>query len=406
MTKVRFLDLFAGCGGLSDGFEATGRFEGVAHVEWEEAPARTLVERLANTWGYEDAQARVFVTDVRILSGGLESGDADLLQRWEQQLARAGAIDVVIGGPPCQAYSVAGRVRDANGMHDDYRNYLFESYISLLRSAQPVAFIFENVPGMLSAAPGGIPIINRIRAAFSDAGFAISPDLKGEALLDAASFGVPQHRKRVIIAGFRRDAFADADSVVSAFYSSLRAKKVATLTTVREAIGDLPALLPQSKLARVSHAPVTPGVDRLHEPRFHSERDIHVFRMLAEDLASGEHLYRSIDALKALYTATTGREAAIHKYHVLLPDRPSNLIPAHLHKDGLRHIHWDPAQARSITAREAARLQSFPDDYPFQGARGDVYKMIGNAVPPKLSAAVAEALDFVLRQQTPNRGDK
>ena len=99
-----------------------------------------------------------------------------------------------------------------------------------------------------------------------------------------------------------------------------------------------------------------------------------------------------MDALKALYTRETGKISAVHKYYVLRLDQPSNLIPAHLYKDGLRHIHPDPMKARSITVREAAALQTFPLDYEFLGSMGDQYKMIGNAVPPEFATYIADAI--------------
>jgi DNA (cytosine-5)-methyltransferase 1 len=103
-------------------------------------------------------------------------------------------------------------------------------------------------------------------------------------------------------------------------------------------------------------------------------------------------MYKTVDDLKRLYTEQTGKESAVHKYHVIDPDEPSNTIPAHLYKDGLRHIHWDEMQGRTITVREAARLQTFPDYYDFGPSQTDAYKMIGNAVPPAFSNILALAL--------------
>jgi DNA (cytosine-5)-methyltransferase 1 len=114
--------------------------------------------------------------------------------------------------------------------------------------------------------------------------------------------------------------------------------------------------------------------------------------LLSEDLKSGQNKYQSIAALKQLYIDRTGKSSSVHKYHVLKPNEPSNTIPAHLYKDGLRHIHWDPKQSRSITVREAARLQGFDDDFEFLGSMGDQYKMIGNAVPPLFAKKLATAL--------------
>jgi len=129
-----------------------------------------------------------------------------------------------------------------------------------------------------------------------------------------------------------------------------------------------------------------------HLPRWHSKRDIDIFRKLEQDIESGEKRYVSAEALKKLYEEETGHSSNVHKYYVLRWDEPSNLIPAHLYKDGLRHIHPSSDQARSITVREAARLQTFPDDYEFIGSQMDQYKMIGNAVPPAMSKILAEAV--------------
>ena len=119
--------------------------------------------------------------------------------------------------------------------------------------------------------------------------------------------------------------------------------------------------------------------------------------MLAEDILSGERKYESTEALKELYTKVTGKVSNVHKYHVCEWDKPSNLIPAHLYKDGLRHIHPDSEQARTITVREAARLQTFDDDFCFGNSMTEAYKMIGNAVPPlfakKLALAVSDMME-------------
>ena len=122
-----------------------------------------------------------------------------------------------------------------------------------------------------------------------------------------------------------------------------------------------------------------------------------IFKMLAEDLESGRCEYTNSKALSKVYEEKVGSKSPIHRYHVLRPNEPSTTIIAHLYKDGNRFIHYDSEQCRSITPREAARLQSFDDDFDFIGSRGSVYQMIGNAVPPllakKVSSAVAELLD-------------
>lgn len=153
------LDLFAGCGGLTDGFMQTKCFNDVAAVEWKEPQVRTLRNRLKTKWGEQDADERVLHFDIQrefeLFNGWHGDEDYDSSRGLDYYVNEANGIDIIIGGPPCQAYSVAGRVRDENGMEDDYRNFLFEHYLAIVDRYQPDLFIFENVPGILSAAPHG-----------------------------------------------------------------------------------------------------------------------------------------------------------------------------------------------------------------------------------------------------------
>ena len=121
--------------------------------------------------------------------------------------------------------------------------------------------------------------------------------------------------------------------------------------------------------------------------------------MLARDIESGENKYTDSEKLKEIYNDATGAKTKVHKYHVLRKDEPSTTILAHLYKDGLRFIHYDSSQARTITVREAARLQTFDDDFEFIGSQGDAYKMIGNAVPCKLALSIAKAIDIMLKRR-------
>ena len=127
-------------------------------------------------------------------------------------------------------------------------------------------------------------------------------------------------------------------------------------------------------------------------PRYHNLRDMDIYRMLAEDIETGEKKYTNAAAITKIYEQRVGSKSPIHRYHVLRKDEPSTTIIAHLYKDGNRFIHYDSSQARSITPREAARLQSFDDDFSFIGSQGSVYQMIGNAVPPKLALAIGKAV--------------
>lgn len=405
--KIKSIDLFAGCGGLMDGFEQSGHYDTIAAVEWEKAPCRNLEKRLKEKWKYKDADQRVLRFDIQrteeLFEGWNEDPDYGSSVGLDKLINVAEGIDVIIGGPPCQAYSIAGRVRDENGMRDDYRNYLFESYIKVLERYQPKAFIFENVPGILSAKPGDRNIIEIIQESFDEAGYCLLSDLS-EAIIDFAEYGVPQNRKRIIIFGVKKDYFGEkAAEIVKQFYeTNLPKYKTKKKKTVQEAIGDLPKLYPVAEDikingARTRHSLPQPEVPN-HIARWQSDRDVGIFKLLTEDIESGRCEYTSIEALKQLYTDVTGKESNVHKYHVIRWDEPSNLIPAHLYKDGLRHIHPDSTQQRTLTVREAARLQTFPDDYIFDGSNMELYKMIGNAVPPQFAKCCANAVFDILQQ--------
>ncbi len=390
--KLNKIDLFAGCGGLTDGFLQTGFYNSLAAVDWELPTINTLRNRLEAKWGYYSTQDSVIHFDIQrteeLIQGFKDDhfGSSVGLDRIIDS-----PVDLIVGGPPCQAYSIAGRVRDANGMQDDYRNYLFESYVKIVDHFQPQAFVFENVEGILSAQPGGIPIVNRITKAFNDIGYEITDSLKENALFDTSFYNVPQKRKRVIIFGVKIDK--NSESKVREFYHRMKLKASAKPMSAKSAFEGLPKICPDNT-SKASHSVETNGepIPFNHEPRKHNERDIEIFRLLAEDIRTGKNQYKSSRSLIDLYKERTGKSSRFHKYHVIREDKPSNTIPAHLYKDGLRHIHPDPAQARTITVREAARLQSFDDDFEFIGSKTDQYKMIGNAVPPQFAKVIAQAV--------------
>lgn len=408
MAKYRFIDLFAGCGGLEDGFLQTGRYTDVAAVEWLKPQVNTLIRRLETKWGVKDAKERVMHFDIQReeeLFAGWKDPEFGEGKGLDHYVNEAGGIDVIIGGPPCQAYSVAGRVRDENGMRDDYRNYLFEHYCNVVNRYRPKLFVFENVPGLLSAIPDGTPITKLIRDGFSKIGYDIVDDLKKYAKVDASEFGVPQSRSRMIIIGIRRDCAKDTQEVLHKFYETILPKYKAKKITVEEAIGDLPAILPSFDEAdhKKKKAYSVPDCDvTWHVSRYHSIRDMKIFGMLADDIESGRCEYTDSATLSKLYEEQVGSKSPIHRYHVLKKDEPSTTIIAHLYKDGNRFIHYDPKQCRSITPREAARLQSFDDDFDFVGSQGNAYQMIGNAVPPKLAKAVSMAVADLLDEMEVN----
>ena len=399
----KFIDLFAGCGGLEDGFLQSGKYTDIAAVEWLKPQVNTLIHRLETKWNIPDAKERVMHFDIQ--------REEELFSGWDDKkfgnsngldyfVDKAEGIDVIIGGPPCQAYSIAGRVRDENGMHDDYRNYLFEHYLNVVDRYRPKAFVFENVPGILSAAPGGVPITDLIREGFLNINYDIVEDLK-IAKLNASDYGVPQNRERVIIVGIDKNRYNNSQEILLRFYSEVLEKyKENRKITVREAIGDLPACMPyfdeEHHKKRISH--MTPETTiTWQKPRYHNLRDMDTFKILADDIETGRREYDS-KKISELYEKKVGSKSLIHRYHVLEPDIPSTTIIAHLYKDGNRFIHYDSKQCRSITVREAARLQSFDDDFEFVGAQGNAYQMIGNAVPPQLAKRIALALSDMMEE--------
>ena len=203
----------------------------------------------------------------------------------------------------------------------------------------------------------------------------------------------------ILLFGLNNRRVNDSPKLVKEFYENLKKSKSET-KTVKDAINDLPKIFPKEKNARGrrdgSHLSTIKYPE--HNPRFHNDRDINIFELLAEDIQSKTFKYTNSENLKNLYTEKTGKTSKVHKYHVLRWDKPSNTIPAHLHKDGLRHIHPDPKQARTLTVREAARLMTFDDQYILNGSNGQKYKMLGNAVPPLFAEKLSKNIIKILKK--------
>lgn len=402
-SKMNIIDLFAGCGGFLDGMLQSEAYNTLASVEWEKAPVATLRARLKEKWGVEDSDTTAIRFDMQRIDELFEGYNDDENYGTSiglDKIIGASTVDGVIGGPPCQAYSLAGRVSVKQSVENpDYRNYLFEYYLKIVEKYAPKFFVFENVPGMLSAMPDGTPITELIKRDISDKGYEIIEDIRGHAVIDTSEFGVPQSRKRVILLGLNKKYFKNYNiqELLVDFYDEILSSYKEEKINVEGAIGDLPPCYPRGEIVRIggrkySHS--IPDTDiTWHSARFQNQRDIEIFRMLAEDIESKEYKYKNVNALTALYNEKTGANTKVHKYHVLNKEQPSTTILAHLYKDGLRFIHYDSKQARSITVREAARLQSFDDDFEFIGSMGDAYKMIGNAVPPQFAKKLGEAIN-------------
>lgn len=411
--KLTFIDLFAGCGGLSEGFLQSGHFEGLGHVEWEEPMVNTLRQRLHEKWAHSKvyAERSVIHFDIQRTSE-LIHGDWSKKSRLHYgktnhpQTAEIGlkglvgqkSVDLIIGGPPCQAYSIAGRAQDKNSMKDDYRNYLFESFVEVVNAFRPKLFVFENVPGMLSAEPGGIKVTKRVYEAFKKVGYEINmPDKLKENVYSSEDFEVPQKRKRLIIVGVKKGLGMDLKNI----YAAIDNEKSNDKKVVRDALLGLPKFFPIGKSVKENgknishHAKNESESDvSLHEPRYHNERDVKIFNKWVENSMNTKTSQEKI----SFYNALMNKRSKHAKYRNLEWNKPSPTVVAHLYKDGLMFIHPDGEQARSITIREAARLQSFPDDFEFVGSRGFCYKMIGNAVPPLMAESIANGIAQYLKQ--------
>ena len=401
--RLNFIDLFAGCGGLSEGFLQSGGYNALAHVEWEFPMVNTLRNRLEKKWllKKEESLKHVVHFDIQktseLINGNWSNDSKEQFPNNHQSIMHKGLkglvkdkkVDIIIGGPPCQAYSIAGRAQDKNGMNNDYRNFLFESFSEIVSEFKPDVFVFENVPGILSAKPGGVKVTDRIYQQFKKIGYTIykSDELKKTELI-SSDFGVAQRRKRIIIIGVKKDSTINLKEI----YISINKQKCTT-KTVRDVLFNLHKFYPKNTpTKKISHT----GKSNLlsHTPRFHNKRDIQIFR----DWIKNDMNSKPLDYKINFYNKIFNKKSKHAKYRNLEWDKPSPTVVAHLNKDGLMFIHPDEKQARSITVREAAILQSFPLDYEFLGGQGYCYKMIGNAVPILMAKGIAEGIKNVLNE--------
>lgn len=498
------VDLFAGPGGLGEGFTSfvkDGRSPyriGIS-VEKEKAEHRTLTLRAflreyqarhgslpeqyvdfhaglisEPDWSAVDDDAWcVAISEAHRLELGTDDATT-AVNRTFGQFQKNFDDTILIGGPPCQAYSLVGRAR-VNGTPDyepeqDNRHYLFRNYIQVLKELRPAAFVMENVKGMLSSTVGpqhvfemlmddlsslgtGQGHVYEIRAIKVEDGKASLQEAEknSDFVVRAEEFGVPQRRHRVIIVGIRSDVASGA--------STARIKLPGKSRTVEEAIGKLPELRSGLSRGRDSvdawRETVVEAANFLTElhsgPGGANLRD--VFSTLARDLSAKTHLQRKSATLQPAYGKVEDeffrwierpalRAVAQHETRGHMPsdlkrylfaavfgqlrgfspkaaDFPAELSPAHrswhlgvfndrfrvqlanqaattvtshISKDGHYFIHPDPCQCRSLTVREAARLQTFPDDYLFLGNRTQQYVQVGNAVPPLLARQIAELI--------------
>ena len=385
-----FIDLFAGCGGLSEGFYKCD-YKALLHLEIDSVACETLKTRM-RYYGYDNKEI-----DDAVLCADIT--DENIITEIDNRVKET--VDIIIGGPPCQAFSSVGRAQSPDSMNNDPRNYLFENYLKILNHVKPKMFIFENVKGILTAKPKGVKIFERIIREMSETYNVV--DEASVILLNAADYGVPQIRERVILIGVRKDI----DYInVNQIYSDIRKTNsndddnLPNYFTVKDAIADLPKLLPgegankvivDTKNIKNAYLEKIANDSCLvynHHARKHNAQDIERYRILSS------HKNWQLKDLQNVRPDLVHHDPKHfgNRYTVQEWDKPGKTVVAHLYKDGNLFIHPDPEQARTFTVREAARIQSFPDDFVFEGSRTQQYKQVGNAVPPLMAEAFAKTL--------------
>ncbi|MFW6015671.1 MAG: DNA cytosine methyltransferase [bacterium] len=351
---MNVIDLFAGAGGFSEGFKKLG---------YKILVANEIDEEIAATYEYNHQDTKMYNNDIKNLSKDID----DL-----KKSIGTNKIDVIIGGPPCQGFSMAGsRIRNESFLEDP-RNYLFKYYYDIVQGLSPDYFIMENVQGMLSSKKGAI--IEEITKIFSK-------DYKvDKAILNAANFGIPQARKRLFIIGSKHEQI-NLEEETKRFYR----KKI----TLRDAISDLNyinsgegedcsnyLLEPQSEYQKKRRI----GSKQLynHKATNHSKKALERMKMVSP----GQNRFQINEEIRSVHSGAYGR---------LEWDEVAMTITTRFDTPSAgRVIH--PELNRTLTPREAARVQSFDDSYRFLGTKSSIGKQIGNAVPPILAEVIAKII--------------
>lgn len=412
----KYLDLFAGAGGLSEGFIRAG-YEPVAHVEMDKAACYTLKTRAAYHWLKKENKLDIYN---RYLNGAMTREEfyaeippnvldtvlnyeisSDTLPKIFAEVDKhlnGNELDLIIGGPPCQAYSLAGRARSESKMVGDKRNYLYKHYAEFLKKYRPKYFVFENVLGLLSARDeNGTLHFDNMQKLFKDYGY--STEFRK---LNAKDYGILQNRKRIILIGkLGKDEHE--------FYPEI--PKVTSMYKVGELFCDLPSIqagggkispvatnvytgkyLTAAGIKDYDTEPVT-----FHQARPHTKQDLEIYRIVVETWNKTKTRISYTDLPEELRTHNNTK-CFLDRFKVVAGNLTcAQTVVAHISRDGHYYIHPDIKQNRSLTPREAARIQTFPDNYFFESASGKpsrtlAYKQIGNAVPVRLAYCIATAL--------------
>jgi DNA (cytosine-5)-methyltransferase 1 len=382
MKKIKrpsVLDIFCGAGGMSLGFENAG-CEILGGID------QNCYAISTHHKNFPDCKIQLPPQDIC----ELESIDDLGLDKSE--------VDIIVGGPPCQVFSRVGigKMKDlGRDVESDHRNFLYKQFVRFVDYYQPLCFVMENVDNLFSKHKIFLKILKELRKCGSGNSLSYVVDCQ---VLDASDFGVPQKRKRLFIVGVRSDL-----GVKPPFPK----KQSKSTVSVGEAISDLPSLEPfvmplktkssgpkQMDIERAYRcSPKSPYQKRMrihkkegegvwnHLCRSHNDKDIMIFEMLNQ---GGK--YRDIPKEMMRYRVDIFDD----KYKRLIWDEPAWTLTAHMRKDGLAYIH--PLQNRSISVREAARIQSFPDDFVFYAPMTRMFELVGNSVPPLLAEEVAKPL--------------
>ncbi len=406
---MKVIDIFAGAGGLSEGFRQEG-FDIVAHVEMDNHACDTLKTREAYYYLKENNQMSIYeeyllgeITQEefyeqipphilnKVIEAEISSKTIPAIFKEIDRQLNGESVQFIIGGPPCQAYSTAGIARDPDRMKNDPRNYFYRYYLRFLRRYQPKAFVFENVRGILTAQEG--KVFKNIRRNMNNAGYKI--DYR---ILNAKDFGVSQDRERVIIIGWKKEID----------FSYPEFEKEETALNIGQLFSDLPKLTAgesingMGKYLTNSHDSLIevrkPDWDILtyHIARPHNQNDLEIYRHVVDAWNNESRLLKYNELPKRVQTHNNTK-TFLDRYKLVKSEDVSHTIVAHISKDGHYYIHPDIEQNRSLTVREAARIQSFPDDFYFERSRTAAFTQIGNAVPPLMAKKIAEKITEVIK---------
>lgn len=414
--EFNYLDLFAGAGGLSEGFIRAG-FNPVAHVEMDRAACFTLRTRMAYHWlkdqNMEEQYAEYLKGDIgrselyeqvpkKLIQSVInaEITKETLSDIFDQidSLLGSQKLDLIIGGPPCQAYSIVGRARSPDKMKGDKRNYLYVLYAEFLKRYEPEYFVFENVPGLLSATDEeDNSYLDLMRDLFRSDEYGYETDFR---LLSAENYGIPQSRKRVILVGKKGESIGSYPEPDNCSAPILVKKLLSDLPALKAGEGTLGPCCMKPNYDTWLHSvgmrndalPVT-----FHQARPNNERDLQIY-IRAVNLWDKKHVRLRYNELPDRLQTHNNKNSFLNRFRVVAGDLQfSHTIVAHIAMDGHYYIHPDIKQNRSLTPREAARLQTFPDDYYFEShdespRRTPAFRQIGNAVPVLLAQKIAEKL--------------